>query len=848
MKARTIAQLLTLVMAAVLVTGCPPPVAGPSVAASPSSVTLQVGQSITLSVTSTDAADAPFSWANNNAGVATLSGTTGLNVLARAVAPGVATITVTGSNSGVSATVTISVPTPVEEPEVITVSVTPTAATLIVGQTLTLNAASSDAADATFTWVSGNTAAATLDNSTGAAALVTAEAPGIATITATGGHSGASHSATISVLASEEDIDTIPLVSGGLKIEVTGVVIPADLKPEVTFIATNDRGDVIPKRELTSVRFMIDHLDAAPAAGNTARFLSYILATNGQATYDGNQLAGLTDNGDGTYTYKFKSALPADYDEAATHAVGGQFSRSSVLDGVAYPANAIYQFRPDGGVVTATRDIVDTATCNNCHTRLGMHGGGRREVKLCILCHNTQSIDPESGNTVDMPVMIHKIHMGDELPSVQGGTPYQIIGHGNSVNDYSTVAFPQDIRNCAVCHAEDSKASQANVYLQKPTRAVCGSCHDRVWFGDPGATPEGYENHPMNYTATDDSQCAICHVPEAPGIAPIKEVHLKPTQRPEAPGLKLEITAVTPNPADGSVTIDFTAQYGNGSPVTAIADLQRVGAILAWPASEYQTMKSETISATAAGLVSPASANGTYTYTFTAKLPTDLMDTVGVAMTGRVAFEYDGEEYEQGLESNSLQFFTLDGSTPVPRRTVVAEAMCKKCHGEIRAHGEQRVGVGECVMCHNTGGTDVSRRPAGQMPPATINLKDMLHKVHTGEELERPYTVYGFGNTPYDFTEIRFPGMRQQCSICHGSHSVSLPLAPETLPTVVMQGDTLISATQPTRAACTSCHDSLMVDIHAVLNTDANSGIETCAICHGADADFAVSAVHAMAP
>ncbi|HPO16661.1 MAG TPA: hypothetical protein PLI09_24705 [Candidatus Hydrogenedentes bacterium] len=82
---------------------------------------------------------------------------------------------------------------------------------------------------------------------------------------------------------------------------------------------------------------------------------------------------------------------------------------------------------------------------------------------------------------------------------------------------------------------------------------------------------------------------------------------------------------------------------------------------------------------------------------------------------------------------------------------------------------------------------------------------------------------------------------------------MSLPVAPEALPTVITteatdtEGESTTNIL-PERAACTSCHDSLLVDIHAVLNTSDDNTVETCSVCHGASADFAVSTVHALAP
>ena len=91
----------------------------------------------------------------------------------------------------------------------------------------------------------------------------------------------------------------------------------------------------------------------------------------------------------------------------------------------------------------------DNAACNQCHDPLSAHGGSRQDVKLCVTCHQPQTVDPDTGNTVDFKVMVHKIHRGASLPSVEAGTPYIIIGNSQSVHDFSDVVFPQDIRNCA---------------------------------------------------------------------------------------------------------------------------------------------------------------------------------------------------------------------------------------------------------------------------------------------------------------------------------------------------------------------------------------------------------------
>jgi uncharacterized protein YjdB len=134
--------------------------------------------------------DRVVTWSSSNTSVATVSSTgtvTGVN-------PGSATITATSEGQSGTATVGVSLA------PVATITLSQTAATVIVGQTTTLTATLKDAlgnvlTGRTVAWSSGNTAAATVSS----AGVVTAVAPGTATITAAS--EGKSATATITVPA-----------------------------------------------------------------------------------------------------------------------------------------------------------------------------------------------------------------------------------------------------------------------------------------------------------------------------------------------------------------------------------------------------------------------------------------------------------------------------------------------------------------------------------------------------------------------------------------------------------------------------------------------------------------------
>ncbi|MGE5278040.1 MAG: multiheme c-type cytochrome, partial [Acidobacteriota bacterium] len=160
----------------------------------------------------------------------------------------------------------------------------------------------------------------------------------------------------------------------------------------------------------------------------------------------------------------------------------------------------------------------------------------------------------------------------------------------------------------------------------------------------------------------------------------------------------------------------------------------------------------------------------------------------------------------------------------------------------------QRLNTEECVMCHNPNANDSARRPADKGPVESIDFKRMIHRIHTGEELTQDFTVYGFFTppnppNPVNFNEVRFPGDRRDCEKCHVPDAQEVSETPPDglLPTTTLRD--WYSPQQHFAAACLGCHDNKPAAAHAFVMT-APFG-EACAACHGPDADFAVSKVHA---
>ena len=177
----------------------------------------------------------------------------------------------------------------------------------------------------------------------------------------------------------------------------------------------------------------------------------------------------------------------------------------------------------------------------------------------------------------------------------------------------------------------------------------------------------------------------------------------------------------------------------------------------------------------------------------------------------------------------------------------MTNANCNSCHYSLSAHGDIRNQTEYCILCHNPTATDAARRPADQQPPQSIDFPVLIHRIHTGDEAVpdgqlTPFIVFGFGNTPNDFSDVRFPGDRRDCAKCHVNDSQQLPLPESRIP--VTNPRAFINPSGPTQAACLACHTSRAASSHALSNSTPQLG-EACAVCHGPNAEFSVDREHA---
>jgi OmcA/MtrC family decaheme c-type cytochrome len=671
-----------------------------------------------------------------------------------------------------------------------------------------------------------------------------------------------------------------------LNATITSVTLDEANRPIVDWQLSDGNGVAIIDLTAEDVRFTIAKLQASPLGNLTGEWQSYINQIEDpnpergdgtepriQATYERNaDGATFTNNGDGTYTYHFEQSLSEqpedilaeaeaeglnlDFEPDRTHRMAMQFGNSAGW------ANPIYDWIPASGATQNlfNMDISATENCNRCHDPLRYHGSGRREVEYCVTCHNPGTFDPSSTNTVNMKVMIHKIHMGENLPSVQEGGEYGIDG-----NDYSHIVYPQDIRNCVSCHVgtgtegdrEDLVVtSQGDNWAEVPSRAACGSCHDLVIW----------EDHQDGQT--DDLNCANagCHDSNS-----VIASHLIPSQEArenfEAEIISVENTGAGETPVATFRVfnpVDETDYDILNDPVWTDSS-SRLRVRFAWDNTDYNnTGNAENdANSVAADAKEDAIPNGDGSYRISPPIPIpDNSVEPGIAATGSGTAVIEGRavvEFEPGESgrvplTNVHESFSIDevDGEAQDRREPVPIEKCQACHVTLSFHGGSRTdNVTSCATCHNPRNTDREDREELETPPIdglkeqSVDLKVMIHGIHAAGFREVPLQVE---EEVFDEEHVQYPGNLANCETCHDDDSFALPLAGGVLATSVDTGDDRMdpaddTVATPVSSVCSSCHDGAEAKAHmeeqggnfATTQTAIDNGdvVETCSVCHG---------------
>ncbi|PYO44340.1 MAG: hypothetical protein DMD29_00665, partial [Gemmatimonadetes bacterium] len=311
-----------------------------SVTVAPASGSVLAGQALQLTATPKDASGNPLAgrvvtWASGNTAVATVNG----SGLVYGVAAGAATITATSEGQSGSAGITVTaVP-------VASVTVSPAAASVPVGQTAQLTATPKDAsgnplAGRVVTWGSSNTAVATVNGS----GLVSGVAAGAATITATS--EGQSGTAGITVTA-------VPVAS--VAVSPATASVPVGQTVQFTATPKDASGNPLAGRVVTW------------ASGNTA-----VATVNGSGVVTGVAAGAATitatsegKNGTATITVTAVAGNPGTVNNLAVAGVTGTsvtLSFTEVGDGTGQPAQ--YDIRYAAGTLAwSSATDVTLGTC-----------------------------------------------------------------------------------------------------------------------------------------------------------------------------------------------------------------------------------------------------------------------------------------------------------------------------------------------------------------------------------------------------------------------------------------------------------------------------------------------------
>jgi OmcA/MtrC family decaheme c-type cytochrome len=491
-----------------------------------------------------------------------------------------------------------------------------------------------------------------------------------------------------------------------------------------------------------------------------------------------------------------------------------------------------------------SRQIIADETCNTCHDKLSLHND-RTAMDYCVSCHNPDSSDANSENSVDLKVMAHRIHSSKNIPSVEGGKPYKIWGYRNYVHDYSNISYPQKVNNCTRCHAGQEDLDYAAAQgLPEPEavitpdghkwatyqgRQACESCHDDKTSHGSGGT----------------RACLDCH-------DNIEERH-RDEEQEAARALSLAIESASGTGANETPKVIISLSR-DGTPIDILSFIGKLQLGIAWDVTDdfnndgisgFDALNIElTIDNTNTTPVI-GSSNRFEVNVAPATVPAGI-DTIGIMLYGNEdqgnCNSFAAHDADDCLPIGSvIEYYASEAAAPTERREIVDIQSCDSCHqrfamtdfGHAVFHATPAENPALCAGCHGPG--------LGFDEGVSADFQVLVHGVHAGGIRETPYK--GF-----DTDRLQYPGDLSDCKACHEPGTYTLPLA---IDSPALKGGS--SYTTPIAATCASCHDDSVAQAHmvsaggAVFNgtqAEANNAVESCNTCHRSGATADVEVVH----
>lgn len=431
---------------------------------------------------------------------------------------------------------------------------------------------------------------------------------------------------------------------------VNGAFFVVGDRPVVTITFTNPCGQTVPPESLGSTADFFVVGPRSPLQTVTA----YKLLNFTPAPFAAQSLKPLPDGGlpnanmtvqeDGTIVYALSpitTEAPGTY-TASVWAIGPD------------PLNQMFVLR-DFQIGTATVEPLasgptDGSTCASCHTNVarggktymahiapgfspvGNYALDSLPIGSCKSCHNNAGYSPNH-----LLRKTHGVHRGEHQLAPGAAHPEYGFGADESLTAFLNVGFPvmptggtpgvvlpasvAMEKSCTTCHVNDA-------WMNRPSRAACGSCHDNLFFAgalqsdggvDPNATAAVFDPPTVlgspggagcttdascsslsgiatcNTTTKncelttharqdDDAQCATCHGPTN-GVSPIAGRHgISPFNPPiSLEGYTFRNVTVTGGTGPGgsfqvgdTPTLTFQL-FDNQSTPASVADLKTNG-------------------------------------------------------------------------------------------------------------------------------------------------------------------------------------------------------------------------------------------------------------------------------